>query len=86
MKFDKLANQIIKEMLDPVDDIGPDEDPGSEGFTKRLRLEAEIEELSDKLGWPTENTSDMTVEELEEMAERLRQNFKISEYEPGPFK
>jgi hypothetical protein len=73
MKFDKLVNQIIKEMLDPVDDIGPDPDPGPKGHTYMLQLKAEIEDLHDKIGYPTSNLSGMSVKQLERMVKIARE-------------
>ena len=73
MKFDKLVNQIIKEMLDPVDDIGPDSDPGPKGHTYMLQLKAEIEDLHDKIGYPTSNLSGMSVKQLERMVKIARE-------------
>ena len=91
MKFNKLVNNIIKEMLDQHDDIGPDEDPGSGGFTKRLRLEDEIHYYWDKYRndtgiKPNFNLSDLSIEQLEKVLDIAKQNAKIGEYEPGPFK
>jgi hypothetical protein len=64
--FNKLVKSIITEMLD-------DEDPGSKGHNYMLELKAEIEELHDKIGYPTSNLSGMSVKQLERMVKIARE-------------
>ena len=74
--FNKLVKSIITEMLDDGEeypDIGPDEDPGSKGHNYMLQLKAEIEELHDKIGYPTSNLSGMSVKQLERMVKIARE-------------
>lgn len=80
MEFNKLVNSIIKEMADQSEeimDIGPDEDPGADGFTKEERLKSEIEWFEDQLGYPTSNLQGMSLDEIEDMHARLSKDFEI---------
>lgn len=65
--FNKLVKSIITEMLDDG------EDPGSKGHNYMLELKAEIEELHDKIGYPTSNLSGMSVKQLERMVKIARE-------------
>lgn len=82
--FNKLVQSIIAEMLDSGEeyqDIGPDEDPGGDGFTRRERLEDEIYYLWDEIRKISgvkfnENISDLSSDELEDMVNRLELTLK----------
>lgn len=76
MKFNTIVNNILRE-IDEHMDIGPDEDPGAKGYTYILQLKNEIEELHDKLGYPTSNLSNKSVEELEKIVEIARKDVEI---------
>lgn len=79
--FNKLVNNIISEMLDGYQDdyqsIGSEKDINSKDHAYTLELKAEIEELHDKLGYPTSNLSDKSIAQLEKMVEIARKDIEI---------